>query len=299
MDPEIFINQKILKPYIPTAEPMAAVFYVTRKLMKFDIHTILDREIHRAQEQFQEKLKSGITYNCIEESKINFAIPTNLFHCLLNNTHPGRISFEKRLDLMVRSYKKIMRKNISFYNREIIRENFINGIRETMLLVYTLNYRTYEKDKPFCLKEFSLPIPQSTSNNNKLDIAIDIIKEKGSDKRSDNWNEKSIKFWFVDKTLYSAVKDEMKRLKVINKNGKLIEGNKKKLNLLILELNDKGIIDLEEMSNKVIVETLKAEFGDSSNDKFFSAIKNQFNDDPNSLNTSSKRFLEKVNLENL
>lgn len=140
MDPEIFLNQKILGPYVPTAEPMAAILVATRKIKKFDIRIIVAREIERANSRAEEKVKSIIPVEEVEEAKINFSQPKNLFHLLMLNSLSGNLTFDKRIEFVIREYEKIMKKTTSFYQREVIRENFINGIQQTLLYAYFSKY---------------------------------------------------------------------------------------------------------------------------------------------------------------
>lgn len=289
IDPEIFINQKnILKPYVPTAEPMAAMFYATRKIKQFDIQVILKREIDRAELLFQKNVLSGLTADDIEKAKINFALPKNLFHCLLLNTAPGKLSFNKRLIFIIELYEKLMLQYNSFYNREIIRENFINGVSETMLLLYT---STYQLDSALINnknEEFSLLFTSNERESRDGQINDDYpIKEQKAI---------SMKELFIDKSFYPIVIKRMIDLNVLDANHKLksIRGNKSKLNLLILELHRSKVIKIDGLSDKDLTHLLKNEFGDCSNDKFFSELKSKFNGSEN-LSINCIRFLEQIN----
>lgn len=280
MDPEIFINQKILKTYVPTAEPMAAVFFVTRKIKKFDIKLIVEREIQKAESLFREKVKSGITQSEIEEAKINFAQPSNLFHCLWLKTIPGNLSFGKRLDFIVNLYEKLMSKYLSFYNREVIRENFIIGVQETIVLLRTSNFN-----------ESELNIKSQKSNNDP------ILKQRevGSNKEAVvKLPVLTIKKLFNNDSLYPTVIKKMTELNVLDEKGRLnsIRGNKTKLNLVILHLQSLNVIETEGITSEGIVNTLKNNFGDSSNSQHYAKMKADFNSE--NLSADNYRFIEKL-----
>jgi hypothetical protein len=282
IDPEIFINQKILKSYVPIAEPIAVIFFATRKLKKFDIRLILNREVQKAENLFQQKIKSGITEDDIEEAKINFAQPNNLFHCLLLKTIPGNLSFDKRLSFVVKTFEKLMDKYLSFFNREVIRENFINGVQETILLLHISTYNIEKKEIEDNLQSENYDKPISDEmeiNGNTLFIEHPVLSTQGL---------------FKDKSLYPTIINKMIELNVLDTTGKLkgVRGNKTKLNLMILQLQDLNIIEIEGLTDEAITNMLNNDFGDSSKYKHFAQMRADFN--AGSLPVVNKRFIEKI-----
>jgi len=288
IDPQIFINQKhILKPYNFTGEPIALVIQAKRTIQKVKTEEIYIKEIEKADLIFQKKLKAGIKLKDVETAKASLAIPKNLFHCLLLNTQPGSFPLDERLDLIFNEYKILIRQYHSPFNREILRENFLNGICNTMVLLYEVSYKpNSDKDRTY---------PESVSLNlNAADnpLMLTNFTTINCKEKTLSEEELTVEQWFSNRSVFLSVVNHMIHLKILDKNRFLIKRKKKKLNLYFIKLNELKIIDIDDLSATVIVEKLESEFGASSNHQFYSALLKQFNE--GSLSDSDISFINKL-----
>lgn len=288
IDPQIFINQKhILKPYNFTGEPIALAIMAKRAIQKIKTEEIYNQELKKAELIFQKKLNEGINLYDVETAKASLGTPKNLFHCLLLNTQPGSFPLNERLDLIYNEYKTLLSQYHSPFNREILRENFLNGICHTMVLLHVLNY------KPSPNKNTTYPEPLSPNlNTGDTPLLLTNFSTINHKEKTFSEEELTVEQWFSNRSVFLSVVNHMIHLKILDKNRFLIKRKKKKLNLYFIKLNELKIIDIDDLSATVIVEKLESEFGASSNHQFYSALLKQFNE--GSLSDSDISFINKL-----